>query len=363
MTPRSQTAQAASARSGRPERVDSGAVAKVFADVFELQSVDGEDDFFALGGDSLVAAALISEIERRFGIGLSISILMEAPTPAALAAALLDATRDRFSRTLVPVQTYGKGPTVFCVHGLDGESFFPHRLKDALGQDRPIYGFRAYGLEEGESPYATVEAIAGSYVVTAIETQPEGPYIVLGHCGIGAMIAWEMARGLLASGRQVTGLIVLDPAVTEDRAPFLHKSGLALELSRSAWAKRGLEFVADAAEQRDTTAEARRRRVATALMVALPNYVPARIECPVLLLCVADRKELLLNPERGYRNLAADLEVFTVDTNHLDLFGSQFANVVGAIGRFLDRVAPLDAERRIVPTAASSLAANRHAPE
>jgi acyl carrier protein len=323
------------------ERPEVLAITRLFAETFQLATVREDDNFFELGGDSLIAASLISEIEQHFGVGLSISLLIRAPTPATLATAIIETTRDRFARTLVPVRTTGRGPTIFCVHGLDGESFFPERLNRRLGQDRPIYGFRAYGLEEGESPYTAVETIAASYAVTALETRPEGPYVILGHCGIGAMIAWEMTQVLLAQEKDVAGLIVLDPAVTEDRAPFLHMSGMALEMARSRASKQALELAASAEGSSGANAEKRREMVAMALNAALPNYVPTPIDCPLLLLCVTERKELLLNRERGYPNLAKTMEVFSVDTNHLDLFGSQFGSVIGAIGRFLDRVAPL----------------------
>jgi acyl carrier protein len=61
-------------------------VSDIFRRVLELPRVGAEADFFALGGDSLLATRVLSAIAREHGVELTIQDLLLAPTPAGLAA-------------------------------------------------------------------------------------------------------------------------------------------------------------------------------------------------------------------------------------------------------------------------------------
>jgi thioesterase domain-containing protein len=316
-------------------------VARIFADLFELESVALDDDFFELGGDSLVGAALTAEIERYFGVGLSISALLEAPTPSALAEAIAGANRERLDRVLVPVRATGEGPGIFCVHGSNGASFFPRRLAEHVDR-RPLYGLRAYGFGAGESPPMTIEAMADVYLAAITDAQPKGPYVVLGHCA-GTTVAWEIARRLIAAGETVSGLILIDPEVGEAWAPFLYRSGLALGLLQSLALKRAHEALA---QWEDRSAEgfgARAEFVRDSIYLALGCYAPEPLACPTLLVCSSERRAALLNPTYGYQKLLADLEWVELEGKHPDLFQGRMDELVVVMRRFLERVAPIEA--------------------
>ena len=90
--------------SGQVDEREITKVARAFASVLDLKApVEPDDDFFHLGADSLSAAALMVEIEREYGVRMSIAVLSESSTPRSLASTIL-AARDsgRAPTALVP---------------------------------------------------------------------------------------------------------------------------------------------------------------------------------------------------------------------------------------------------------------------
>jgi acyl carrier protein len=67
-------------------------VVEIFRRVLETTDVTTDSDFFALGGDSLIATRVLSAVARVFGTELSFEDFVEAPTPAALAKKIACAT-------------------------------------------------------------------------------------------------------------------------------------------------------------------------------------------------------------------------------------------------------------------------------
>ena len=58
--------------------------AELWETILGIEGLGAEDDYFALGGTSLMAARLFAEISRRFGVKMPLTAILELPTVRAL---------------------------------------------------------------------------------------------------------------------------------------------------------------------------------------------------------------------------------------------------------------------------------------
>ena len=180
---------------------------KLWKCVLARDPVGPDDDFFALGGHSMLAAQLFVSIERRLGITAPLAGLFDAATPRKLARLLATESAHRHWRTLVPINRGGNRPPLFLVHGAEGNVLLYRSLASHLGGDQPVYGLQSAGLD-GETPVDDdFERVARRYVREIRQVQPEGPYLLGGYC-LGGTIALEMARQLIEGGQRV-GLMAM----------------------------------------------------------------------------------------------------------------------------------------------------------
>ncbi|MFJ5175683.1 amino acid adenylation domain-containing protein [Streptomyces griseoviridis] len=181
----------------------------VWQAVLKRDQVSVTDDFFELGGNSLLAVALVSRLNADFDGAVPLQILFEAPTVERLARAL-DATSPRPASRLVPLQPEGRGTPLYCWPGLGGYPMNLRPLAAALGTERPVHGVQAHGINPGERPYDDVRAMAAADVEAIREVQPNGPYLLCGY-SFGARVAFEAARQLEEAGERVEQLFLVAP--------------------------------------------------------------------------------------------------------------------------------------------------------
>ena len=182
-------------------------VAGIFAEVLKTD-VGVNDNFFALGGDSLRATRLITEIEKAFGRRLSFATVFQAPTTAELARTLGGASPLDDWISLVPINPTGDTSPLFFVHispGVDLRILGKH-----LGVGQRFYGLNPQGLDLRYPPLRRTEEMAAPNLREIRQVQPHGPYYLIGECAV-AMVAFEMAQQLRAEGEDVALLAMLDP--------------------------------------------------------------------------------------------------------------------------------------------------------
>ncbi|MCW5978614.1 MAG: amino acid adenylation domain-containing protein [Bryobacteraceae bacterium] len=190
----------------RPADSIEAELTRIWERTLNVHPIGVRDNFFDLGGYSLLAVKLFADIERAFGKDLPLATLFESPTIEGLARLLRREGWQPSWAALIPIQATGSRPPLFCVHAAGGNVLFYREMAVALGADQPVYGLQAIGLDGKRAPLTTVEAMAEAYLSEMLAVQPEGPYLLGGFCS-GAYVALEMARQLEARGKKVALLV------------------------------------------------------------------------------------------------------------------------------------------------------------
>ena len=190
-----------------PQTPEEHALTVIWGALLRLDRVGIHDKFFELGGHSLLAAMMFAEIEKTYGKIFPLATLIEAPTISQLAKLLVEEGAVPEWSCLVPIQPRGSNPTLFCVHGVGGNVFSFGDLLRHLGNDQPVYGLQAQGLDGRQPPHTDVRDMAACYVREIQRHQPHGPYFLSG-LSFGGLVAYEMGRQLEAFGEKV-GLVAL----------------------------------------------------------------------------------------------------------------------------------------------------------
>ena len=187
-------------------------LSKIWESLFNLSNISIKDDFFDLGGKSLMAIQLFGEIERKMKIILPPSSLFKYSSIEDLASAIDGNTvNTKAGQTLIALRSDGIENPLFCIHGGGAHVFFYKLLTDYLPIDLPVYSFQPPGLDGGEDFPETIEAMASQYIDKMKSIQKTGPYRILGTCFSNAVVL-EMAHQMKDQGDIIEKLFFIDSA-------------------------------------------------------------------------------------------------------------------------------------------------------
>jgi amino acid adenylation domain-containing protein len=180
-------------------------IADIWEDVLNLQPVGVTDNFFDLGGHSVLALRVTAQIEKAFGVDIPLSAFFDGGTISRLAELVLNKTHTP-PRHLVPIQKGDSKRPIFFVHPIGGGVVCYAYLARRLGSDQPVYGLAALEVDD---PHTQVATMAAAYLEEIRSVQPHGPYFI-GGWSFGAYVAFEMARQLKQQDEDVGLLAILD---------------------------------------------------------------------------------------------------------------------------------------------------------
>ncbi|NOK32233.1 amino acid adenylation domain-containing protein [Corallococcus exercitus] len=228
-----------------PRTVLEEQLARSFAEVLRVPRVSVTDSFFDLGGHSLLALRLMAAIREHTGQVIPMTALFQHSTVEQLAR------RVRQEASALPPNLVrldagtSSARALFLVHGGGGSALGYAELVRQLGDDRPVYGLSASGLDGGALPPASIEALARDYLAQVRAVQPQGPYL-LGGWSFGGLVALEMSRQLQLTGEQVELLALMDSTVpTPQPRPAADPLGMLALFARTLglpWQELSLEL-------------------------------------------------------------------------------------------------------------------------
>ena len=188
------------------------ALSQIWGKLFNQVQISVKDNYFDLGGSSLMAIRLFAEIEKQMGHILAPSILFTHPSIAQLAEFInKDQQTTTASTILVPLRATGARAPLFCLHGGGAHVFFYQNLSKYLSADQPVYSIQPPGLDGKSERPTSIQAMAIQYISEMKKVQANGPYYLLGTCFSNA-VAIEIGNQLTANGEKIAKLFIIDSA-------------------------------------------------------------------------------------------------------------------------------------------------------
>ena len=195
-------------------------IAQIWQDFLGIEPIGIYDDFFDLGGDSLLGIQLTSKLSETLQEKISPNRLLNTPTIAALAEFLemtnssssLAKEKNGLKRSSLLVELH-KGSSqkqpFFLIHPIGGSVYNYRYLAQNLGADQPVYGIQARGLDGEGEPLTQVEEMAKSYLDLLQTVQPVGPYQI-GGWSLGGLVAFEIAQQIRQQGQEASQLVMIN---------------------------------------------------------------------------------------------------------------------------------------------------------
>lgn len=180
----------------------------IWQDVLKLDNIGVHDNFFALGGDSILSIQFIAKA-RQADINLTPNQIFDNQTIASLAKYI--ASKEKPTEEwdyLVALRREGSEKPLFCIHAGGGHVFFYNVLTKYIGAHRPIYALQASGVYAGMEMHHSIEAMAKDYLQAIRSIQPIGPYNIMVYC-FSVAVGHEMVIQLIQAG-ETANLIVMD---------------------------------------------------------------------------------------------------------------------------------------------------------
>jgi thioesterase domain-containing protein len=196
---------------GAPSDLVEESLRGIWKRLLKRDNIGVKDDFFALGGHSLMAVRMFAQIQEALGVYLPLTCLFQSATIQHLASLIRELAETKRWSSLVEIQPGENKPPFFCVHGLTGDVFWFHGLVPHMSPAQPFWGVQSVGLDGIEQPLKTIESMAAHYVYEMRCRQPEGPYYIGGY-SFGGSVAYEMARQLALQGQETALLVIIDHA-------------------------------------------------------------------------------------------------------------------------------------------------------
>jgi amino acid adenylation domain-containing protein len=198
---------------------------EIWSLIVECEKISIHDNFFDLGGHSILAIKLLNEIQKNFNQELSLTSLFQNPTIAQLAQQLSQFEVQPSISDLLVLQASGQKTPIFCIAGANGHAFYFRDFAMNFADEYPVYGLETPGRDGSHSLPISVEDHASSLIETLQHKQPKGPYILTGYSS-GCSVTLEMAFQLEQQGETISLLGIFDAGLVANPDYITQRSDL-----------------------------------------------------------------------------------------------------------------------------------------
>ncbi len=214
----------------------------IWETVFGRNGISVTDNFFEIGGKSILAVRLFAQIEKQLGHNLPPITLLQHPTIRDISNLISGEVENKKWESLIPIRSEGTKKPLFCLHAKGGHVFFYNAMVGHLSKDQPVYALQPKGLDGIEPLYESIEQMAESYIEEILSIQPEGPYNLLATCFSNA-VGLEIAHQLKQKGSQIALLAMVDasPGNQDNYLTQQQNNGLISKVIRNLKEKSLLE--------------------------------------------------------------------------------------------------------------------------
>lgn len=179
----------------------------IWEELLKLDCIEDQDDFFELGGNSLLAIRLVAKIENNLEITIDLSEILQYSNFKEQLNFMITKIEPKVNemKSIVCIKNSdGNGQPLFLVHPIGGSVFCYNQLVRNINLNTPVYGFHATGNQLKD-----VASMATKYIKEMKEIQKDGPYNI-GGWSFGGIVAFEMTQQLEKNGDEVKNLFLID---------------------------------------------------------------------------------------------------------------------------------------------------------
>ncbi|MCL5261265.1 MAG: amino acid adenylation domain-containing protein [Gammaproteobacteria bacterium] len=309
----------------------------IWQDVLGSSPLGIDDDFFLVGGSSLLAVNLMLKVNHTFNLKKSVAWIFTENTIKKQAMAIFDT---KFLSQYKPIYQFnensGKTPLIFIHPGLAGaENYFG--LASVLNKNQPFYIIDYYNLYSGEKYLETVEDIASKYIGYLRSLKIKGK-ICIGGWSLGGLIAYEMARRLDPQEMQVSAVLMIDTFLLNNE-DVAFRDKISNLMGDGFWDNVVYEHHKDKIKE-----------ISSIEGQMTKNYKPRRYDGKLVLykcinpnLTANDAKHYELNimreywqylinkPTNGWMEIAPQISVKTIDCHHLTVLQPGNLKMIAAL--------------------------------
>lgn len=191
---------------------------ELLQEILGIKSITLQDNFLELGGNSLLAARLVTEIQHKYQQSISVANVFQAGTLENLAILIRQEQNSSQPQSFVPIKQGNSDLILFGIHNLGYGLEFYRPLAKYLSEDISLHGLSSFLSNEPNKPHPRdIIGLATYYTEELLKIQPQGPYYLMG-VSFGGVIAYEIAQCLVSLGHEVKFLGMVDTFCPEENA-------------------------------------------------------------------------------------------------------------------------------------------------